>query len=267
MNCSACETALPDGSAFRFCPYCGSHLPDLKAQVVTDPYVAQVPVADVPIAVVSEATTRPELQALSQEVVSSEDATVPGGQALDQTRIDARPGAEATTTVRDTQEGPSPEDDPHEAPTRMELPAITEALLGEASSHAPSVANEPTIEVAPVTPRPRAVVRPSSPANPIAIPTKPAPITPAPDRDPAPSGDSSKREFSETAWFLAAVSPEQLGETEGEATSFSEQDIMTERYTPAGRLPTGLRKSFSLAPNREQSSSDSDGTPDEADSE
>jgi hypothetical protein len=274
MNCSACETPLPEGAAFRFCPYCGSHLRKLKPPVVTEPYLAEVTTA-----VVKEAATVPEDDALPRHSVPVKDLTVPASQALDDTRIDVAPVGDPTTTGRDTQEGPSPHDDPHEAPTRMELPAITEALLAEPSGHRPSVANEPTREVPPVAERTRAVVRPSSPANPIAVPGAPTPINPARSKpaparttppkapDPSHDSDSSKRGFSETAWFLAAVSPEQLGETEGEATSFSEQDIMTERYAPTQRLPSGLRKSFSLEPNRDQPSSDSKSSADETDSE
>ena len=53
--------------------------------------------------------------------------------------------------------------------------------------------------------------------------------------------------FSETAWFMAAVTPEQLAEAEGEALDYSEQDIMTDRYRVTEKLPDEVRKDFSLS--------------------
>lgn len=53
--------------------------------------------------------------------------------------------------------------------------------------------------------------------------------------------------FSETAWFMAAVRPEQLAEAEGEALDYSEQEIMTDRYRVSEKLPDEVRKDFSLS--------------------
>ena len=62
--------------------------------------------------------------------------------------------------------------------------------------------------------------------------------------------DSSDPRFSETAWFMAAVSPEQLAEGEGEPTDFTEQERMTEAYETEDSLPEEVRKEYSLTLDR-----------------
>lgn len=62
--------------------------------------------------------------------------------------------------------------------------------------------------------------------------------------------DSSDPRFSETAWFMAAVSPEQLAEGEGEPTDFTEQERMTEAYETENALPDEVRKEYSLTMDR-----------------
>ena len=69
--------------------------------------------------------------------------------------------------------------------------------------------------------------------------------------DSKPSGDSPPPDrFSETAWFMAAVSPEQLAESEGEPQDFNEQERMTEAYETDEPLPDGVRKEYSLTMGR-----------------
>jgi len=67
--------------------------------------------------------------------------------------------------------------------------------------------------------------------------------SPAGDNDANPA---SGRAFSETAWFMVAVTPEALADAEGEAHSFSDSDLMTDRYRTEERLPEEVRKDFSL---------------------
>jgi len=71
--------------------------------------------------------------------------------------------------------------------------------------------------------------------------TGPDSKVPGPDQAGVSEED---REFSETAWFMAAVSPELL--EDGEALDYSEQDRLTSRYEVSRRLPTDARKGFSL---------------------
>ena len=61
--------------------------------------------------------------------------------------------------------------------------------------------------------------------------------------------DKKDAKFSETAWFMQAVTPESLAEAEGEALSYAEQDSMTDRYRTEERLPDEVRKDFSLTMN------------------
>ena len=67
--------------------------------------------------------------------------------------------------------------------------------------------------------------------------------------DAAPK-DAGDQRFSETAWFMAAVSPEQLATSEGEPTDFTEQERMTEAYETETPLPDEVRKEYSLTLNR-----------------
>lgn len=70
---------------------------------------------------------------------------------------------------------------------------------------------------------------------------------PAPEVAPGAGAPGADGEFSETAWFMSAVSPEQLLESEGEALDYTEQDLMTERYHKEETLPDEVRKDFSLS--------------------
>ena len=54
------------------------------------------------------------------------------------------------------------------------------------------------------------------------------------------------RSFSETAWFMSAVTPESLEESEGEALDYGKKDEMNERYELEQKLPNAVRKEFSL---------------------
>jgi len=67
--------------------------------------------------------------------------------------------------------------------------------------------------------------------------------------EPAPKDPGDQR-FSETAWFMAAVSPEQLATSEGEPTDFTEQERMTEAYETETPLPDEVRKEYSLTLTR-----------------
>ncbi len=57
--------------------------------------------------------------------------------------------------------------------------------------------------------------------------------------------EEAPRRFSETAWFMAAVTPEVL---EGElvALDYATMDDMTDRYRASEDLPDGVRCEFSL---------------------
>ena len=211
-KCASCGADFPADATFRFCPFCGAAQPEAATAPAqasgTDPYLDAVP--DISA---SEAQTHPELAAVPE------------------------PG------LRDTIIGSVPEDDPTEAPTRMELPAISDELLGSSAS-APAI-------VQPSSPKPvdDATVEELPAVEPrVSLRRKPESAS-APERrvvEPYEAPVDDSRKFSETAWFLAAVSPEQLGETEGEATSFEEADAMTQRYERAGKLPKDVRQSFSL---------------------
>ncbi|MFT7621789.1 MAG: uncharacterized Zn finger protein (UPF0148 family) [Myxococcota bacterium] len=71
----------------------------------------------------------------------------------------------------------------------------------------------------------------------------------------ATGDDAGDGNFSETAWFMSAVSPEELLEAEGEALDYSEQDIMTDRYRRNEILPDAVRKDFSLSEDLEKKKS------------
>lgn len=74
----------------------------------------------------------------------------------------------------------------------------------------------------------------------------PAVVLPA-EKTPAPvPKDAGDQRFSETAWFMAAVSPEQLATSEGEPADFTEQERMTEAYETETPLPEEVRKEYSL---------------------
>ncbi len=63
----------------------------------------------------------------------------------------------------------------------------------------------------------------------------------------AGGGAGDDGDFSETAWFMSAQSPEELLDAEGEALDYSEQDVMTDRYRRKETLPDEVRKDFSLS--------------------
>ena len=113
-----------------------------------------------------------------------------------------------------------------EALTRLELPAVDEP------TEAPTVAEMPAVQDDDV------------------VTSVPAAAEPAPT-----DAKGKKRKFSETAWFMAAVDDEMV---EGEAQSFSDQEIMTDRYVPDETLPPGLRKGFSLTLGETAAVSDDD---------
>ena len=62
--------------------------------------------------------------------------------------------------------------------------------------------------------------------------------------DPSSEGGSDGRKVSETAWFMAAVSPEAM--EDGAVTDFDDQDRRTESYSKKEELPDAVRKGFSL---------------------
>ena len=74
----------------------------------------------------------------------------------------------------------------------------------------------------------------------------PAPNVPGVAVPPPAGAAKAKGGFSETAWFMAAVTPEQLAESEGEALDFVSQELMTERYETDEQLPPELRRGYSL---------------------
>ncbi len=77
---------------------------------------------------------------------------------------------------------------------------------------------------------------------------------PAPPAKPGP-----RKRFSETSWFLAAQSPEELGDVEVGA----EAELATEKYVVQSEHPTQVRRAFSLRPEgkpaRPKGSGDEDG--------
>ena len=132
-----------------------------------------------------------------------------------------------------------------EADTVAEIPALAETAVGPAvvpvetpslsASEAPTRLDLPAVQV------PGDVDRSTdNPAVPAAGQTPPE--SAQPERSAPPSSGEARR-FSETAWFMAAVDDELA---EGEAQSFSEQELMTERYASRESLPRELRKGFSL---------------------
>jgi hypothetical protein len=116
-------------------------------------------------------------------------------------------------------------------PTAVSLPAITDADLSPISARTRRA------------PTPGATVKPE--------PVKPEPVksavrSVAPTVAPPAVAPSTKKKFSETAWFLAAVDPDQLAETETAAAFDVNADALTRRYVPPEPLSDAVRRDFSL---------------------
>lgn len=73
-----------------------------------------------------------------------------------------------------------------------------------------------------------------------------APKQPVQPAQPARQGEAAKaakkRRFSETAWFMAAQSPEELGDVE----VGQDAELATEKYIVDGELDADVRDKFSL---------------------
>jgi hypothetical protein len=74
--------------------------------------------------------------------------------------------------------------------------------------------------------------------------TVPALTAETTDADEPPTG-KKKRSFSETAWFMASALPEELDDATPE--NYADIDTMTEPYEQSGKLPSPVRKEFSLS--------------------
>ena len=254
MFCHDCGNELPTTHAFKFCPFCGTALLVAAATAPenTDPYVepAKTPPADEP----------------------PTDATIVGRAPSPMSTAD---------TLAATVPDPDADDGASEAPTIFEMPAVDPALLGMAPDLGGPVLEDSVPALGPETlqakkgPGPVAASVPPEAVPDTEKPTvlsvpavsaqmleemldRPDDIS-APKVTAPPSGGGQApgdAGFSETAWFMAAVSPEQLAESEGEALSYTEQDIMTERYEVGERLPDEVRKDFSLTMDRVEAVSD-----------
>lgn len=77
------------------------------------------------------------------------------------------------------------------------------------------------------------------------VPT-PSEVSTEPTMDAVTGGDADGKRVSETAWFMAAQSPEALAQGEGEPGDFDEQAKMTSRYESHEELPNEVRRGFSL---------------------
>ena len=206
MHCSACSQELPS-QQFKFCPFCGAAT-DPPKPMTTEPYVREITPDEPPAAPdPAEAPTLFELPA-----VSLEDATAGMPGPMSEDAMPAVHDVDLPAAAQSREE--VPEDD---KPTVLNMPAISEELLEDVlSKH--DEPEEPKVSA-------------------------PAPSPPAPETSSRSDGSAK---FSETAWFMAAVTPEQLAESEGEALDYAQQDRMTERYETDERLPDEVRRGFSL---------------------
>jgi len=87
------------------------------------------------------------------------------------------------------------------------------------------------------------------------IPTTETPTYTADGNEPTPEQRADPK-FSETRWFLAATTPEELADASAE--NYQDIDQLTEPYENPEKLPTQLRKKYSLSETGQQPKMDTE---------
>ncbi len=241
MTCKSCGKNLPAKLTIKFCPFCGSSREEPATEERksdTAPYLGAPKDKDIADTIIDDGKdTREEPVA----AVTREEPTVMDTIETDQPAI----------------EEPA-EEDSSEAATLFEIQAVDVTIQDAAPAAVPAIPSSEQRTVinmdAVSQEEMEALMRRSSePAMPVSrAPQATRAETPKATKKSKKGGkkdDKKDAKFSETAWFMQAVTPESLAEAEGEALSYAEQDSMTDRYRTEERLPDEVRKDFSLTMN------------------
>lgn len=271
MICSSCKTTLPEGHPYRFCPFCGTPVaaasvaateaypvaPSARPVVRAEPEardteedVPSVPTSAAASAAEPEAPTRYDLPAVrTPQKVEAKAApkvvpkVIPKATPRAAPTAAPRPApkpASAAPPPSDTAglSGPMSEDDvPSIHTISAAQPELPKPQAASYDQDAKTVLSLPAVTAADLA---RLLNQDEAPAP------APAPAAPAPAPAAAePAKAKGKKGFSETAWFMAAVTPDQLEEVE--AHNPAEAEVYTEKYETQAPLPDPVRKQFSLS--------------------
>lgn len=248
MNCSSCTKELPSGFAFKFCPFCGATLAavapaKVEASDVHDTVEDVEPVSEtlvgrpgVAVEVDSEAATVFEMPAVDVSDLNGpmSENSVP---ALGDTMLDEGPSqARASNETQKSKKKAS-----KRKPQRVPAPSPAAAAPKKAEPEAPAddtiveSSEKPTVVMPALT---ESAIQKMLAQEEVKEPAIPHDQT---------LPDGHEKAFSETAWFMQAVTPEALAEAEGEAMTHTEADIMTDRYRTQETLPDEVRREYSLS--------------------
>ena len=224
MICASCNTALPEGHPYRFCPFCGTSVA-VAPVAATEAYPAAPEPRPTPVR-----DTEEDVPAVPASAATAEAAT----------RFDL-PAVKIPT---DGLSGPMSEDDVPAIRTisaaNPELPKPRKPVYDQ---DAKTVLSLPAVTAADLA---KLLHQDEAPAPEVVAPApKPAPATVAAKPAAEPDKPKGKKGFSETAWFMAAVTPDQLEDVE--AHNPAEAELITDKYATTERLPDPVRKQFSLA--------------------
>ncbi len=272
MNCSSCGNALPAPS-FKFCPFCGAAVAPAARATPVDAKAGRPASEATPAAKATAAAPSPEKAAPSAAAPAKAPVGAPPSAATTSQPTGAKrpspPSAVGDTTPDGPAISPTRAGVSSEAPTQFEMPAVKDTMaqpmvfadspdvsgLGAMKSARPA----PTREAPQAAPaekprikrktgdgeRPTEINLPAiTDAELVRSPRAPEPRAP---KAPAAPAAAPARKFSETAWFMAAVDPEQLTGGEGAAGSLEDAAVMTDRYTRGEPIPDEVRKNFTLA--------------------
>ena len=275
MYCHQCGSKLP-GADLKFCPFCGTQQKTRLRQTQTYGAPVEAP------STVTPAVEQSTAQRRSRRLPTDQVRVPPIHQApdLEAGPVGPRPDELARTiSVRPTfLDTDQVETAPAERSrrTRRAIPATPHSEANTAKQSSTRIAQDytttPTIDAPvltePTTDQPREqldhkqgqLTTPPTSAqwhdsNPsIPNPREREPLQSQPPQrssqsspsEPPISSNTTKRKFSETAWFMAVQDADTLAEKEGVALDYATADRMTEKYANDSSVTDEERRSYSL---------------------
>ena len=263
MNCPSCASELPSPK-FKFCPFCGAATASAPVKSGRAATSAAVPKVSAPAA--AAAAPDPRTLRGAPIVVAAKKNPATADTIADPLPAIVVPAAKVESRRRplDT-----------EAATVFELPAVNAAMIQDAlaKKHESHRNMEPALTTGEIarakptrTPRKAKTDEQATAVNISAVTDDALKATPAPSSPPVtlsarPAADaprvaepgpaaapSGRKKFSETAWFLAAVNPDQLADGEGVGHEYSDPDELARRYAAVDAdVPDDVRRGYSLS--------------------
>ncbi|MEC8023543.1 MAG: zinc ribbon domain-containing protein [Myxococcota bacterium] len=264
MFCHDCGSKLP-GNDLKFCPFCGAKQQSpvgttqtyrqlvTKQKTDTEPTSSQKPPKEIPAIFVSHSpnTDVPDLEAGPMSPTPDELARTIRAQTV----FEPQPTSRSEPTAKEFISKPREPLDDHNNKNNVQ----------------PSVANMPTVD-SPViiangdgatnstlratTVLPRILAKATfdkDPDIPLPIPFRSANTRRPAKEEPKDTdvvsdeaGNGTSTRFSETAWFMAVKSTQNLAAREGVALDYATLDRMTETYANEDTMPERDRCSFTL---------------------